>query len=129
MQGGERPGSLSTARKLCTVPGAAWHSDTGSCLLWHRLAPIRCTGSMQGGHGLPEHCPQTTRATVAWHSDDLSVSAPGPCRVVTGYQNIARKFFAEKGFEHVVLLSADGEIARVSCSSLLRCFFPQPATL
>ncbi len=31
------------------------------------------------------------------------------CRVVTGYQNIARKFFAEKGFEHVVLLSADGE--------------------
>jgi ATP phosphoribosyltransferase len=33
-----------------------------------------------------------------------------PLRVVTGYQNIARKFFAEKGFEHVVLLSADGAL-------------------
>ncbi len=32
-----------------------------------------------------------------------------PLRVVTGYHNIARKFFAENGFEHVVLLSADGE--------------------
>lgn len=31
-----------------------------------------------------------------------------PRRVVTGYQNIARKYFAEKGFENVVLLSADG---------------------
>ena len=27
---------------------------------------------------------------------------------MTGYQNIARKYFADKGFEHVVLLSADG---------------------
>jgi hypothetical protein len=32
------------------------------------------------------------------------------CRVVSGYQNIARKFFAENGFEHVVLLSADGAL-------------------
>ena len=31
-------------------------------------------------------------------------------RVVTGYQNVARKFFQEKGFEHVVLLSADGAL-------------------
>ena len=33
-----------------------------------------------------------------------------PMRVVTGYQNVARKFFQEKGFEHVVLLSADGAL-------------------
>ena len=33
-----------------------------------------------------------------------------PLRVVTGYQNVARKFFSEKGFEHVVLLSADGAL-------------------
>ncbi|KAI7837227.1 hypothetical protein COHA_008916 [Chlorella ohadii] len=37
-------------------------------------------------------------------------SEQSPLRVVTGYQNIARKFFAEKGFEHVVLLSADGAL-------------------
>ncbi|KAL4436781.1 hypothetical protein ABPG75_003920 [Micractinium tetrahymenae] len=37
-------------------------------------------------------------------------SEQAPLRVVTGYQNIARKFFAEKGFEHVVLLSADGAL-------------------
>ena len=33
-----------------------------------------------------------------------------PLRVVTGYQNIARKFFSKHGFEHVVLLSADGAL-------------------
>ena len=33
-----------------------------------------------------------------------------PLRVVTGYHNIARKFFGEQGFEHVVLLSADGAL-------------------
>lgn len=33
-----------------------------------------------------------------------------PLRVVTGYHNIARKFFAGQGFEHVVLLSADGAL-------------------
>jgi hypothetical protein len=33
-----------------------------------------------------------------------------PLRVVTGYHNVARKFFTEKGFEHVVLLSADGAL-------------------
>jgi ATP phosphoribosyltransferase len=37
-------------------------------------------------------------------------SETSPLRVVTGYQNVARKFFAEKGFEHVVLLSADGAL-------------------
>ena len=31
-------------------------------------------------------------------------------RVVTGYHNIAKRFFAEKGFKHVVLLSADGAL-------------------
>ncbi|KAK9909062.1 hypothetical protein WJX75_006625 [Coccomyxa subellipsoidea] len=33
-----------------------------------------------------------------------------PLRVVTGYHNVARKFFSEQGFEHVVLLSADGAL-------------------
>ncbi|GLC36083.1 hypothetical protein PLESTB_001382400 [Pleodorina starrii] len=33
-----------------------------------------------------------------------------PLRVVTGYHNIARRFFAKHGFKHVVLLSADGAL-------------------
>lgn len=33
-----------------------------------------------------------------------------PLRVVTGYHNIARRFFKGNGFEHVVLLSADGAL-------------------
>ena len=33
-----------------------------------------------------------------------------PLRVVTGYHNVARQFFADKGFENVVLLSADGAL-------------------
>ena len=37
-------------------------------------------------------------------------SETNPLRVVTGYHNIARKFFSEQGFEHVVLLSADGAL-------------------
>jgi len=37
-------------------------------------------------------------------------SESSPLRVVTGYHNVARRFFAEKGFEHVVLLSADGAL-------------------
>ena len=37
-------------------------------------------------------------------------SETNPLRVVTGYHNVARKFFTEKGFEHVVLLSADGAL-------------------
>lgn len=37
-------------------------------------------------------------------------SAAEPLRVVTGYHNIARKFFAAAGFEHIVLLSADGAL-------------------
>eukprot|EP00798_Chlamydomonas_sp_ICE-L_P020883 gene20883-27727_t len=37
-------------------------------------------------------------------------TADTPLRVVTGYHNVARRYFAEKGFEHVVLLSADGAL-------------------
>ncbi len=37
-------------------------------------------------------------------------SESNPLRVVTGYQNVARKFFQEQAFEHVVLLSADGAL-------------------
>ena len=33
-----------------------------------------------------------------------------PLRVVTGYHGVARRFFAEKGFRHVQLLSADGAL-------------------
>ena len=33
-----------------------------------------------------------------------------PLRVVTGYHNIARRFFEMNKFEHVVLLSADGAL-------------------
>jgi len=33
-----------------------------------------------------------------------------PLRVVTGYHNIAKRYFAEKGFKNVVLLSADGAL-------------------
>ena len=33
-----------------------------------------------------------------------------PLRVVTGYHNVARDFFQKQGFEHVVLLSADGAL-------------------
>ena len=33
-----------------------------------------------------------------------------PLRVVTGYHNIARRFFAKNSFKHVVLLSADGAL-------------------
>lgn len=33
-----------------------------------------------------------------------------PLRVATGYSNIARKFFKEKDFEHVVLLGGDGAL-------------------
>ena len=30
--------------------------------------------------------------------------------MVTGYHNVAREFFQQQGFEHVVLLSADGAL-------------------
>lgn len=33
-----------------------------------------------------------------------------PLRVVTGYHSIAQRFFAEKGFQHVALLTADGAL-------------------
>lgn len=33
-----------------------------------------------------------------------------PLRVVTGYHNIARRFFNQHGFKYVVLLSADGAL-------------------
>ena len=41
---------------------------------------------------------------------DMGWSETNPLRVVTGYHNIARRYFAEKGFNHVVLLSADGAL-------------------
>ncbi|MEW5298460.1 MAG: hypothetical protein WDW36_001582 [Sanguina aurantia] len=37
-------------------------------------------------------------------------TAANPLRVVTGYFNIANRFFKDNGFEHVVLLSADGAL-------------------
>lgn len=43
------------------------------------------------------------RAMPDWTEDT-------PLRVVTGYQNLATRFFKEKGFKHVVLLSGDGAL-------------------
>lgn len=37
-------------------------------------------------------------------------TAKNPLRVVTGYFNVARRFFEDNGFEHIVLLSADGAL-------------------
>lgn len=37
-------------------------------------------------------------------------TAETPLRVVTGYHNIAQRFFEENGFQHVALLSADGAL-------------------
>lgn len=95
---------------------------------WHSVPPQRdmqsgalaasstaCIG--QGGDRLPKLGCTTVRKHGA------HCIAPLPCRmrcrVVTGYQNIARKFFAEKGFEHVVLLSADGELRSCLLAGLL----------
>lgn len=36
--------------------------------------------------------------------------AETPLRVVTGYHNVARRFFERQGFRHVTLLSADGAL-------------------
>ena len=48
-------------------------------------------------------CAQALRDMPEW-------SVEHPLRVVTGYQSIARRFFADAGFEHVVLLAADGAL-------------------
>ena len=37
-------------------------------------------------------------------------TAETPLRVVTGYHNVARRFFEREGFRHVALLSADGAL-------------------
>ncbi|GAX75767.1 hypothetical protein CEUSTIGMA_g3210.t1 [Chlamydomonas eustigma] len=37
-------------------------------------------------------------------------TAESPLRVVTGYHNIAQRFFSEKGFRHITLVSADGAL-------------------
>ena len=37
-------------------------------------------------------------------------TAETPLRVVTGYHNVARRFFERQGFRHVTLLSADGAL-------------------
>ena len=57
--------------------------------------------------------PATGKFTGIECLDDLRAmpwSETNPLRVVTGYQNIARRYFAEKGFNHIVLLSADGAL-------------------
>ncbi|GMH39042.1 hypothetical protein BSKO_06940 [Bryopsis sp. KO-2023] len=48
--------------------------------------------------------------TMGKWSEDRRWSAEKPMRVVTGYPNIAKKFFKEKGFEDYVLLGADGAL-------------------
>ncbi|KAI8473461.1 MAG: hypothetical protein J3K34DRAFT_410827 [Monoraphidium minutum] len=41
---------------------------------------------------------------------DMGWTAEEPLRVVTGYNNIAKRFFENAGFEHVALLAADGAL-------------------
>lgn len=41
---------------------------------------------------------------------DMGWTQDEPLRVVTGYHNIAQRFFSEAGFEHVALLAADGAL-------------------
>jgi ATP phosphoribosyltransferase len=57
--------------------------------------------------------PATGRLGAVRNLDDLRAlpwSEASPLRVVTGYQAVARRFFAEANFPHVVLLSADGAL-------------------
>lgn len=60
--------------------------------------------------------PMAGRFAEVHSLDDLRAmpwSEQRPLRVATGYQNIARRFFADNGLEHVVLLSADGALEAV----------------
>lgn len=41
---------------------------------------------------------------------NLGWTSAKPLRVVTGYNGVARRFFEKNGFDHVVLLSADGAL-------------------
>lgn len=63
-------------------------------------------------HTISIHIPGGAYANV--HSlDDLKNmgwTSAKPLRVVTGYYGVARRFFEEQGFDHVVLLSADGAL-------------------
>ncbi|KAL6781776.1 HIS1 [Auxenochlorella protothecoides x Auxenochlorella symbiontica] len=57
--------------------------------------------------------PNTGKFAGVKSLDDLKrmySSEQAPLRVVTGYHNVARKFFADNNFEHVKLLSADGAL-------------------
>lgn len=64
-----------------------------------------------GGQQLSASC-SAARPAADHTPHPLAMPSASPLnnRVVTGYQNIARKFFAKAGFEHVVLLSADGAL-------------------
>ena len=57
--------------------------------------------------------PTTGRVAGVETLDDLRARfdrAEAPLRVVTGYHNVAQRFFEANGFRHVALLSADGAL-------------------
>ncbi|KAK9858879.1 hypothetical protein WJX84_003004 [Apatococcus fuscideae] len=58
--------------------------------------------------------PMTGRFADINTLDDLKAmpewTETNPLRVVTGYHQLARRFFAKHGFQHVVLLTADGAL-------------------
>lgn len=69
--------------------------DFGHC---HLALAVPNGGKFAGVNTLEQ-----LRAMPEWNETN-------PLRVVTGYHGVARRYFQEKGFEHVVLLSADGAL-------------------
>lgn len=70
----------------------------GSCAAIGRCLPDILCWVLAGINTLEE-----LRAMPEW-------TETNPLRVVTGYHQLARRFFAKHGFQHVVLLTADGAL-------------------
>ena len=106
--------SVGATRRLCLGAGVPLH---GWLCVWGRPGG----GGHFGGALAAPPAPRIPRGqTVDELAPDALSFLPPPCRVVTGYQNIARRYFAAKGFEHVVLLSADGARSR-QCPARTPC--------
>ena len=78
---------------------------TRRAFLWNlRICRIiRCISRISHAFSNAVHHLQDLKKVDLW-------SETRPMRVVTGYANIARRFFADHGFDHVVLLSGDGAL-------------------
>ncbi|BDA42120.1 ATP phosphoribosyltransferase [Coccomyxa sp. Obi] len=82
------------------------HGDSGLIVLHDALGFGKChlgLGIPTGGKWADINSLDDLRRMPEW-------TETNPLRVVTGYHNVARNFFAQQGFEHVVLLSADGAL-------------------